>query len=332
MKAAVVTAPGDWAVLDVADPVPGPGEVVVEVERCGICGTDLHVVDGDAGSLAYPVIPGHEFSAHVVALGAGVAHPALGTFVVVDPMVFCGHCVQCRSGWTNLCANGGGLGTTADGAFARYVKVQANQCEPVPDGVPAEWAPLTEPLSCVLHALDRIGPVLGTDTLVIGAGPAGLMLTRMLSLGGARVDVVERRPERLQSAPAFGADRTATSTEQLDRERGWGLVVDATGNAAAIQEGLSLVRRAGTFAVFGVSHAAAKVEISPYDIFKRELTIVGSNSVRHSFGRALRALAGGRVPGDKLLDEPVPLGEIATALRRTRDGSGLKATVLPGTA
>ena len=171
--------------------------MVVEVERCGICGTDLHVVDGDAPSLAYPVIPGHEFSAHVVALGAGVTHLAPGTFVVVDPMVFCGHCVQCRRGWTNLCPNGGGLGTTADGAFARYVRAQADQCEPVPESVPAAWAPLTEPLSCVLHALDRIGPVLGTDTLVIGAGPAGLMLTRMLCLGGARVDVVERRPERL---------------------------------------------------------------------------------------------------------------------------------------
>ena len=96
---------------------------------------------GTRGSLAYPVIPGHEFSAHVVALGAGVTHPALGTFVVVDPMVFCGHCVQCRSGWTNLCVNGGGLGTTADGAFARYVKVQANQCEPVPESVPAERGP-----------------------------------------------------------------------------------------------------------------------------------------------------------------------------------------------
>ena len=186
MKAAVVTAPGDWAVLDVPDPVPGPGEVVVEVERCGVCGTDLHVVDGDAPSLAYPVIPGHEFSARVVALGAGVVNPRLGTLVVVDPMVFCGHCAQCRSGWTNLCANGGGLGTTADGAFARYVKVDSTQCEPVPEGVPAAWAPLTEPLSCVLHALDRIGPVVGTDALVIGAGPAGLLLTRMLSLAGAR--------------------------------------------------------------------------------------------------------------------------------------------------
>lgn len=157
------------------------------------------------------------------------------------------------------------------------------------------------------------------------------MLTRMLCLGGARVDVVERRPERLRVAPAFGADRTATSTDQLDRERGRGVVVDATGNASAIQEGLSLVRRAGTFAVFGVSHAAAKVEISPYDIFKRELTIVGSNSVRHSFG-LLEVLAGGRLPGGELLDEPVPLADIATALRRTRDASGLKATVLPGTA
>ena len=332
MNAAVVTAPGHWAVLDVPDPVPGPGEVVVEVDRCGICGTDLHVVDGDMSWLAYPVIPGHEFSARVVALGPGVVNLVPGTFVVVDPMVFCGHCAQCRSGWTNLCANGGGLGTTADGAFARYVKVQANQCEPVPEGVPAAWAPLTEPLSCVLHALDRIGPVVGTDTLVIGAGPAGLLLTRMLCLAGARVDVVERRPERLRTATAFGADRTAGGTDQLDGALGWGVVVDATGNAAAIQEGLSLVRRAGTFAVFGVSHAAAKVEISPYDIFRRELTIVGSNSVRHTFGRALAVLASGRIPCDLLLDDPVPLAEIETALSRTRDGSGLKATVLPTTS
>ncbi len=332
MNAAVVTGPGQWAVRDVPDPVPGPGEVVVEVQRCGVCGTDLHVVDGDAPSVNYPVVPGHEFSARVVALGAGVVHPGPGTFVVVDPMVFCGHCAPCRSGWTNLCANGGGLGTTADGAFARYVKVQATQCEPVPEDVPPTWAPLTEPLSCVLHALDRIGPVVGTDTLVIGAGPAGLLLTRMLCLAGARVDVVERRPERLRSAPAFGADRTAASTGEWDRALGWEVVVDATGNAGAIQEGLSLVRRAGTFAVFGVSPAEAKVSISPYDIFRRELTIVGSNSVRHTFGRALAVLARGRIPCDLLLDDPVPLAEIGTALRRTRDGRGLKATVQPATS
>jgi 2-desacetyl-2-hydroxyethyl bacteriochlorophyllide A dehydrogenase len=332
MKAVVVTEPGKWSVNETPDPAPGPGEVVIEVERCGVCGTDLHVLDGDAPSVRYPVVPGHEFSGRVVAAGAGVTGPALGTFVVVDPMVYCGQCWECRSGWTNLCANGGGLGTTADGAFARYVRVRASQCEPVPDDVPPSWAPLTEPLSCVLHALDRIGPVVGADALVFGAGPAGLLLTRMLSLAGARVDVVERRPDRRQAAPSFGADQTAAEAGELGRVRGWAVVVDATGSASAIQEGLSLVRRAGTFAIFGVSSADAKVQFSPYDVFKRELTIVGSNSVRHTFGRALAVLASGQVPGDKLLDEPVVLSDAGTAFERTRNGAGLKATVLAGTS
>ena len=328
MKAVVVTGPGHWAVEEVPDPAPGPDEVVVEVERCGICGTDLHVVAGEIPTVRYPVIPGHEFSGRVVATGPGASGPPLGTFVAVDPMVYCGHCQQCRSGWTNLCTTGGGLGTTADGAFAHYVTVRSDRCEPVPESVPAEWAPITEPLSCALHALDRAGPVVGADVLVTGAGPAGLLLTRLLSLGGARVDVVERAPLRREAAALFGADRAVASTDELDRERGWQMVVDASGNPGAIQEGLSLVRRAGTFVVFGVARSDALVQLSPYDVFKRELTIVGTNSVRHSFGRALAILAGGRIPADKLLDEAVPLDEIGQAFDRTRQGLGLKATVL----
>ncbi len=109
-------------------------------------------------------------------------------------------------------------------------------------------------------------------------------------------------------------------------------MVDATGSASAIQEGLSLVRRAGTFVIFGVSTAAATVEISPYQVFRRELTIVGSNSVRHTFSRALAVLASGRSRGTLLLDAPVPLTDIGTAFDRTRDGSGLKATVLAARA
>jgi 2-desacetyl-2-hydroxyethyl bacteriochlorophyllide A dehydrogenase len=328
MKAVVVSGPGRWGVEEVPDATPGPDDVVVEVERCGICGTDLHVVAGEIPTVRYPVIPGHEFSGRVVAIGPGASGPPLGTFVAVDPMVYCGHCEQCRSGWTNLCANGGGLGTTVDGAFAHYVAVRSERCEPVPDSVPAHWAPLTEPLSCALHALDRAGPVVGADVLVTGAGPTGLLLTRLLSLGGARVDVVERTPLRREAATSFGADRAVASTDELDRERGWQMVVDASGNPAAIQEGLSLVRRAGTFVVFGVAREDARVELSPYEVFKRELTIVGTNSVRHSFGRALALLASGRIPADKLLDEAVPLDEIGQAFDRTRQGLGLKASVL----
>ena len=287
MKAAVVTGPGCCEVLEVADPAPGAGQAVVEVDLCGVCGTDLHVVDGEHASVRYPVVPGHEFSGRVVATGDGVATSLLGSMVVVDPMVYCGRCQQCRAGWTNLCAAGGGLGTTADGAFAQYVAVQATQCEPVPEGLPAAWAPLTEPLSCCLHSLDRIGPVVGADALIFGAGPAGLLLTRLMALGGARVDVVERRPERRHAAEDFGAHRSASEVGELEHDGGWQVVVDATGSPSAIEQGLSLVRRAGTFAIFGVSSADARVSLSPYEVFSRELTIIGSNSVRHTLGALL---------------------------------------------
>jgi threonine dehydrogenase-like Zn-dependent dehydrogenase len=125
----------------------------------------------------------------------------------------------------------------------------------------------------------------------------------------------------------FGAAGTAAEATHLEMGTGWGVVVDATGNPSAIQQGLSLVRRAGTFAVFGVSSADARVEFSPYEVLYKELTIVGSNSVRHSFGRALALLASGNIPGDELLGEPVALGNIVTAFRLTREGTGLKTTV-----
>jgi 2-desacetyl-2-hydroxyethyl bacteriochlorophyllide A dehydrogenase len=330
MRAAVVTAPGRCQVEDWPDPIPGPGEVVVEVNYCGVCGTDIHVVDGEHAAVTYPVVPGHEFAGHIVAAGTGPTPRGPGEFVAVDPMVFCGHCPECRAGWTNLCRNGGGLGTTADGAFARYVKVQAAQCEPVPAAVPPRWAALAEPLACCLHALDRIGAVIGRQVLVLGAGTAGLMLVRLLSLGGAAVDVAEPRPERRAAAGAFGAQRVAVSAAALGAGEGWHVVVDATGNPAAIAEGLSLVRRAGTFAIFGVPPAAARVPLVPYDVFARELTIVGSNSVRHTFGRALALLATGAVPGDALLGPVVPLEDMADALASARSGDGMKTTVAPG--
>lgn len=332
MKAAVVTGPGRCEVLEIADPAPGPGQVVVGVDLCGVCGTDLHVVDGEHPSVRYPVVPGHEFSGRVVATGAGVDPSLTGATVVVDPMVYCGQCRECRAGWSNLCARGGGLGTTADGAFAEYVVVQAMQCQLVPAGVPSTWAPLTEPLSCCLHSLDRIGSVVGADVLIFGAGPAGLLLARLMTLGGARVDVLEQRPDRRQAAVAFGADRTAGEVGQLEQAGGWQVVVDATGSPSAIQQGLSLVRRAGTFAIFGVSSAEARVTLSPYEVFSRELTIIGSNSVRHTFGRAIALLAGGDFPIDKLITTPVPLDDIGTALGQARRGDGLKVTVTPGRA
>ena len=327
--AAVVTAPGRLSIERVPDPAPRDHEVIVEVGLCGICGTDIHVLDGDYAAARYPVIPGHEFGGTVVAAGAAVQRVRLGQRVAVDPMDYCDGCAACRAGWTNLCLNGGGLGTTAPGALATYVAVNGARCEPLPDGLPADLASLVEPLSCVLHALDRIGPVLGEDMLILGSGPIGLLLTALAAAAGARVDVVDPRAERLAVAAAFGARRTAASAGEI-AEDGWSVAVDATGHPEAVATGLSHLRRAGRLALLGIGGARATFPFAPFDVVARELTIVGANSVRHTFGRAAALLAAGTIPAARLHGPPLALSSTAEAIETARRGAGLKTRVQVG--
>jgi threonine dehydrogenase-like Zn-dependent dehydrogenase len=329
MKAAVVRRPGELSVEDVADPAPLDHQAVVAVDLCGVCGTDLHVLDGDYGVVTYPVIPGHEFGGTVMAVGDAVRDLEVGQRVAVDPMDYCDACPNCRAGWTNLCMRGGGLGTTAPGAFAEYVAVTAARCEPLPEGMSPELASLVEPLSCVLHAVDRIGPVLGDEVLVVGAGPIGLMLVGLMTSAGAYVDIVDRNADRLPVAAEFGARRTATSISDLDQD-GWSVAVDATGSPAAIADALAHVRKTGRLGLLGLGGADATFPFAPFDVVARELTIVGSNSVRHSFGRAARLLADGRLPAHLLHGTPVPLADAAIGLERARAAIGLKTRIAVG--
>jgi len=333
VKAALVSAPGVLDVTEVPDPSPADDEVAIAVELCGICGTDLHVLDGDYPAVRYPVVPGHEFSGTVAGLGRRVRGLRVGDHVAVDPMVFCGGCVQCRRGATNLCLNGGGLGTTSDGALAELVAVKASQCELVPSTIPAAWAPLIEPLSCVVHAMDRIGPVLGERVLVVGAGAAGLLLVGTLAAAGAVVDVVEPNPERRALAPAFRACSAACSVDELELgATGWDLVVDASGSSEGIALGLSHLRRGGRLCIFGVASPDTRVELSPFDVFSRELTIIGTTSVRNSFRRAADLMATGALPIDRLLADPLALTDTRQAMELTRRGGGLKSRIAPGGA
>ena len=253
----------------------------------------------------------------------------VGQRVAVDPMDYCDACAPCRAGWTNMCLNGGGLGTTAPGALAEYVAVNGARCEPLPPGLDADLASLVEPLSCVLHALDRIGPVLGEDLLVLGSGPIGLMLTALASAAGAAVDVVDPRAERRAVAPEFGARRTAAAAGEI-AEGGWGVVADCTGHPEAVATGLAHLRRTGRLALLGIGGADATFPFAPFDVVARELTIVGVNSVRHTFGRAAALLAAGTIPAARLHGPPLPLADTAAAIEATRRGAGLKTRVQVG--
>lgn len=331
MRAVIWEAPGQLTVTETADPAPGHGELVIQVGACGICGTDVHIADGEFPPTPYPIIPGHEFAGRVVARGPGVpADWRDGERVAVDPSLFCGHCRACRSGRGNLCANWNAIGDTVNGAFAEYVAVPAVNAYRIPDGVDDAQGALIEPLSCAVHGLRRIGPVIGEDVLLTGAGTMGLLLLQLLNRAGARsVSVVDRKAARLQAAKTLGAAGVAEDADALDH-RTFGVAVDATGAPAAIEACFRSLDRGGRLLIFGVTSGDAMVSLSPFRIYNDEITVLGSMAVLNSFGAAGDLMAAGAIDTAPLLGPPFGLAEFADALASVRTGEGIKIQVAPG--
>lgn len=330
MRAVQIPEPGKVLVGEVPDPAPAPGEVLVAVEACGICGTDLHIADGHFAPTPYPIIPGHEFAGTVVEVGAGVTTGlTVGARVAVDPSLFCGHCPACRLGRGNLCANWGATGDTVDGAFAERVAVPARNAYRLPDTMSFEQGALVEPLSCAVHGVRRLGAEVGERALVVGVGTMGLLLVQLLARAGVVVTAVDRVPEKLELAARTGAVHTAASIEDLDGAR-FDAVVDVTGVPAVIEQGLDAVQRGGRFLVFGVAPEEARVALSPFRVYNDEITVVGSMAVLHSFGTALDLIGAGVVDTSQLVTHRFGLAGYEQALDTVRGGSGVKVQVLPG--
>ena len=332
MRAAVWEQPRELRVEERADPEPGPEEIVVKVGACGMCGTDLHIAEGEFPPTSYPIVPGHEFAGEVVALGSEVESPKVGTQVAVDPSLFCGHCDFCRVQRGNLCRNWGAIGDTVDGAFAQLVKAPARNAYELPAGTSARSGALVEPLACAVHGLRRLDPSPGDSVLITGAGTMGLLLLQLLHQGGAAgVTVVDRNERRLRIADQLGA--TAVETEiaaaRSDHPDGFDCVVDATGVPPVIQEGVEAVRRGGKLMVFGVAPEQATIDVSPFRIYNDEITVVGSMAVLYTFVPAIELLRTGAVQTEPLLSLTFPLDGFEDALTAMREGEGIKIQVLP---
>ena len=200
MQAVVFPAPATIVVEQVPDPPCGPDEVVVQVAACGICGTDLHIYRNEYMS-HFPLIAGHEFAGVIVEVGKEVADFQRGDRVTVDPNLYCGHCYFCRNEQANHCLNWQGVGVTRSGGFAEYVAAPARACYRLPEGLTDTQGALVEPLSCVIHALNRLRVWPGDEVLIFGAGPMGLLLVQALRHSGAsQVVTVEKQPDRLALA------------------------------------------------------------------------------------------------------------------------------------
>jgi 2-desacetyl-2-hydroxyethyl bacteriochlorophyllide A dehydrogenase len=325
----VITAVDEVEIQEVDDPVPGPRDVVVDVAACGLCGTDLHILQGEfAPSL--PIVPGHEFAGEVVAVGRDAVGVAVGDRVAVDPSLYCGECHYCRRGRGNQCERWAAIGVTVPGGAAEYVAAPAANCVRLPDHVATEDAALIEPLSCAVHGYDVLTGRLGAHVLVYGAGTMGLMMLELAKrVGAASVDVVDVNPQRLAIARRLGCSSAAGSADEAERPRGWDVVIDATGNAAAIQDGLGRVGAGGTFLQFGVADEAARVTIDPYRIYRQEITIAGSMAVLHSFERAADLFAAGVLDPRIFVTDRLPLDRYGDAIATFRAGGGLKTQVVP---
>jgi len=330
LRAVVFPAVGQIELTDVAEPVLGPSRLIVEVGACGVCGTDLHILQGEFIA-TYPCIPGHEFAGTVVAVAPDVTGFAEGDRVGVMPSVFCGSCHFCRTGRANLCPNGGGFGTSMPGAFAERVSVLATHAYHIPDHLTFAEAALIEPLACVVHGFDRLRPRPGDAYLVYGAGTMGLMLAQYARFAGARaVGLVDVNPAKIERARSFGFDVVGASFDEVRSAAplGFDNVIEATGVTNVAETAFDSVIRGGRLLLFGV-YSPGKAAFEAYQIFNREIDILGSMAVLDSYEPALNAMLAGAIDARRMVTHTYPLERFEDALETLRRGEGMKVQIAP---
>jgi len=314
-------------------PEPGPGQALIEVAYCGICGSDLHFRDVPE---LFPAgtVPGHEFSGRIVSIGDGVGGWSLGDRVCVLPFGQCGECATCRAGNEQVCpqavSDGVGLGSGRPGAYAGQVVVDERMLFSLPDGVDDRAGTLVEPLAVAIRAVDlaELGPE--DPVLVVGAGPIGLLTALVLRHRGMRRAVVcSRNPARAQRAAALGLD-TISIEEVLESTDGPACVFECAGTPAAAQLAVQVLRPLGRLLLVGLSLAPLDLAAPPIVI--KELSIQGVIAYqRAQFQAAIDMLAAGAIPVDELISDVVPLAEAESAFQAlTARGTGkLKILLAP---
>jgi 2-desacetyl-2-hydroxyethyl bacteriochlorophyllide A dehydrogenase len=323
VKAAVLADVGTLAIEERAEPSIADDEVLLEVEACGVCGTDLHILSTPPSHPAnVGVVLGHEFVGRVRERGAAVESVAVGDRVAVAPNVWCGECAWCRRGLRNQCERGTTYGIFIDGGLAPLVAVKARACFPISTDLPAHVAALAEPLSTVVHGARQAQAFPGERAVVIGGGPIGAMFCALLTLAGASVTVVEPVRERAELAAALGAVDVVSPDDVggLDAE----IVVDAVGSQLATA--LEVVARGGRVLLFGMNEHA-RAEVTQSRITRDELTVLGSYVGQDVLPDAIRLLEQGRIDFARLVTHRIAVDELPAAIDELRAGRALKVEV-----
>lgn len=328
MKALVLSEYKKLDLVDVDRPRPDSEDLLIRVQACGICGSDVHGYDGSTGRRLPPVIMGHEAAGVVEAVGAGVTDFHPGDRVTFDSTVSCGRCFYCRKGMVNLCDHREIIGVSTPefrrmGAFAEYVVVPARIAYPLPDNMPFAHAAMIEAVSVAVHAVS-LSPIALDDTVVIvGAGMIGLLVLQAALLRGAgRVLVVDVDDSRLALARKLGATVTLNSSQcdpvseirKLTSGRGADIALECVGITSTVLVALEAVRKGG--AVTLVGNVTPKVEIGLQSVVTRQIRLQGSCASSGEYPACISLISRGAIQVDPLISAVAPLDKGAEWFRR----------------
>lgn len=318
MKAAVFLSRECMEFRELPVPEPVPGEVLVKVLGCGVCGTDAHIYSGEIQNARPPVIIGHEIFGEIEKLGEEAGGFQIGDRVVVDPFIYCGQCAFCMSGNYRFCENETFIGYHRAGGFAQYTTVPITNAYRVPTSLGYEDGVLAETLATVVAGFSRLNPQAGSSFLLLGAGTVGLLwnqlLRRSLSISLIQTEIIGSRIARAQK---MGADLVLSPQEKdLSREvkrlcpLGVDYVIDATGSTEAIQQALPLLKRGGTLMSFGICPEEERLELSMNWFYQQQVTFMTSRRPPREMERALKLLDKGIVSAKEVVTGRYPLEEI----------------------
>jgi 2-desacetyl-2-hydroxyethyl bacteriochlorophyllide A dehydrogenase len=328
MKAAIIKEKQVLAVEDVDKPTIASNEVLVQVKNSGVCGTDVHVYEGEIPIATLPVIPGHEFCGVVEEVGDAIKDVNVGDRIAVEPNLFCGHCHFCRNAKKHFCENWQAVGLTRSGGFAEYCAVPRQAVYKIEDSLSFNDAAFFEPTACVLHGIERSQAKPGDTVVIMGAGSIGLIYVQALRMMGIKNIVsCDIDDAKLAIAKELGADAMLNTKNDdvvqviKDMTNGFGaeVVIDAAGAAQTLTMAFNIVQNCGTIVVFGAPPENLNLPVKMYDIYRREINVHGSFTNPYTNEQALRLMAMGKIKYDKIVTHPISIDQVEEAILKMRD-------------
>jgi L-iditol 2-dehydrogenase len=319
MKALVLEQYKVLKLIDMPIPAFGPGDLLVKVKACGICGSDVHGYDGSTGRRLPPIVMGHEAAGVVEAVGDDVKDIQPGDRVTFDSTVYCGNCFFCSRGQLNLCDNRQVLGVSTPefkrhGAFAEYVSVPRRISYKLPDSLSFEHAALIEAVSIAVHGVNRTPIRLGDTCVIVGAGMIGSLTIQAAKLGGcAQVIAIDVEDRKLDMARSFGASHTfnpknedvIAKVKEVTEGRGADSAIDCVGATAPIQTCMNVVRKGGHVTLIG--NVTPKIELPLQIAVARELTLYGSCASNGEYPECIALMASGKINVDPIISARIKL-------------------------